>query len=399
MIGFTRIFKVNIFGILIVAMALIAFIATPGHSQTQVTIENNTQLTAIGIGLPTTPIQIYIVGGSLSPASNGATLIIQEDLPNAVDISAGSSGALVGGLLLSPAGLNPTVSNNTILIEADSGTPAAKNIQGADYSFGGLAGSLTLIGGAVYDNTNPGEASKNTVTVGPGSISGELSGSIIGGLVQKEGKATENTLNLAETVTYVTGRQDSLNIVGGTVQYTNTTAAVTDLNMNVVNKNVVNLKGGFVLVDSTGGQEIIAGGLVLQGTAGGDNAGEGNKVDITGGTIGGANTTIVGGKADLGTAQYNTVDFTSGTMSKGEIVGGAVGTITGSGTTEYGPVLKNNSVTISDDAVVGTSSPTDLLRIKGGFIFNVTGQAAIVENNSVSITELDASISNLYIAD
>ncbi|MDR2353794.1 MAG: hypothetical protein LBF22_11720, partial [Deltaproteobacteria bacterium] len=134
MIGFNRICKVSIFAIPIMAIALIAVKATPGYAQPTI-ITNNTELLAIGIGPPNTPVQIYVSGGLSNPARDGATLEIQQTSAGDIDISDTSSnrGVLVGGVLLdnlgSPAA-KPTALNNTILIEAAAGVAAADNIEG-----------------------------------------------------------------------------------------------------------------------------------------------------------------------------------------------------------------------------------------------------------------------------
>ncbi|MDR2458020.1 MAG: hypothetical protein LBD41_06030, partial [Clostridiales Family XIII bacterium] len=390
MIAFIQKFKNGILAISVIGTALIASIVTPAFAQQVVITDNSELLTFKNM---TTSVTIYVKGGSTPVASN-TNLVIQERSPGQVDISKAQNnrGVIIGGIILNSLGVEPTVSGNKVTVQADNGFAAATAIVGSPYNFGYVSdpfmGTLTLIGGAVFNNANPGIVEENTVVVGEGAVSGKLAGSIVGGYVHRGGKAINNNIYLAEEISHnfddypVTG-DATLNIVGGIVTYLGI-PSMTDLTQNVVSGNTVNLSNGFAITsvaNSPLGQELIAGGLVTQGTAGGKNLDDANVVNITGGEFTGDNLFIMGGLAAAGTSQNNIVDISGGSFEGVYSITG--GYVIGS-TSEYGATVLNNKVKISEDAKIGQNDIITI--IAGGTVSEIYDTVATVKENSVNIS-------------
>jgi|GEM_PF-1334769 len=231
------------------------------------------------------------------------------------------------------------VKNNSVKFEANKGSTAYDV-----YVYGGVA--LYSSVGAVEENRV--EITGGTASYVYGGANGNTSG--------KAGDVKGNSVTMS-------GGTVRKNVYGGSSTGTS----------NVINNTVSLSQTDTEVLTKIDGN--VYGGYSESGTAGGAMAGEGNKVTITGGTVG---TNVYGGRSNSGVASGNIVTITGGTVS-GAVYGGYGNTANGNTVTISGGVVKdkivggapvsgvanNNTVNLkgatdlSSASLAGTSDATD----------------------------------------
>ena len=277
---------------------------------------------------------------------------------NHVNINGGTAnGSVYGGQSKSSNSASADVIGNTITIT--KGTVTGYNNQ---WIYGGYTW------GKQSGNNASGKAEDNTVTISGGTLSHDTSAADVSGGVSNGGDAIHNIVKIENTFT------DKLSSVTGGEADKNAT------------KNEVTISGGTV--------SVVRGGYSANGgIVGGDNADDGNKVFINGGTVGsGVQGGFSTGSGSTGMVKNNTVKITKGTVNgiiyggygwsssrsasdkigdvsynKVEISGGTVSSVYGgqnsSGMPEQSGKAEENTVSVSGDAeltagIIGGNSVT-----------------------------------------
>ena len=287
----------------------------------------------------------YVRGGNSMSGMAGGT---GENEGNKVNIS---NGAIVGiydaviggngggGAIGNEVTINKSLVENYVLGGYASSGSASKNT--VDIS-GKMDGKNYTVTGSVYGGiTFNGTASGNIVKITDAVVNKNSDYSVYGG------SSRSNVAN-SNNVT-VSGNSKTCTVYGG---YSDTGAAKG--NTVTINKNE---KGETPQIEG-----YIYGGYSEKGTAGGATAEEGNKVTISGGTVG---TNVYGGRSNSGVASGNIVTITGGTVS-GAVYGGYGNTANGNTVTISGGVVKDKIVGgapvsgVANNNTVNLKGATDL---------------------------------------
>jgi len=333
-------------------------------------------------------VENYVLGGSASSGSASK---------NTVDISGKMDGKnyTVTGSVYGGITFNGTASGNIVKI-----TDAVVN-KNSDYSvYGGSSRSnvansnnVTVSGNSktctVYGGySDTGAAKGNTVTINKNEKgeTPQIEGYIYGGYSEK-GTAGGATAEEGNKVTISGGTVDYY-VYGGYVNSGTGAATGNKVDISQTDTEVLTKINGKVY-----------GGYSQSGTAGGTGENDGNKVTISGGTVG---NEVYGGYVGSGSAINNSVDI-SGDSIVSDVYGGVITSFFGSGEASNNKVIISGNNTTIKGRVYGAAvyGPQDVkynsvkiegnkestennVYVYGGVALNYG--VGIVEGNSVEIT-------------
>ena len=243
--------------------------------------------------LKASSITLTVSSSGIVERISGDPLLAKNISGNQVKIEGGSVKSVVYGGLSSGE-----VSGNAVTI---TGGTVKDDVFGGRTNSGGYAltgnsvtieqsipGIETTINGEVYGGKNDnssgtGDSKSNNVTIAGGTVKGSIYGGYAFGNTGYSNVAENNMVTISD------GTLTGYYIYGGTAYG------------NAVN-NTVDISGGNIRGDVKSGE--IYGGYSSNGNAGGDTADKGNKVTITGGTVG---SMVYGGSSANGSASNNVV--------------------------------------------------------------------------------------------
>ena len=234
---------------------------------------------------------------------------------------------------------SPIMSDNTVTI--DGSAVVSGNVFGAS--------------GFEKDKTN------NKVYINNGSVTGDVYGGLLDYNAEYKGNLIKNEVNIS-------GGKVTGNVYGGAI----------------INKVIGDIKGN--KVEITGGtlkeDNYVYGGYGISNSVGGSEAGDGNKVIVSGGEV--KSTMVLGGFSSTGAAMGNSVEITGEGKVSRTVYGGysTSGTAGGEGTNDGNKVIVSGGE--AQDGVIGGCSVSGV----------ATGNSVVISGGKVGLST--EATSNIY---
>ncbi|MBR4908289.1 MAG: hypothetical protein IKZ43_04670 [Acidaminococcaceae bacterium] len=353
----------------------------------EITVEGTADNNTVIISGDTTVGNNIIGGNSTGSADNNTVTISGDTVVNAILDQYGyyTTANIIGGNSTGEGDNNSgSADNNTVTISGDTVVGESSSAYASVYIYGGHSknGSRSVSGNTVTISEN--------VVVGRSSSSSEdayVSAYIYGGYGESSsGNADNNTVAISDNVVVADGSYSNAYIYGGRTSSGSANENKVTISDNaVVSRGYASITGGYgrIADENTvtiSGKASVGSGKSAYVTGGNSTAYDADELSANNNTVTITDDAVVGyGYVYGGYAYYGTVSNNTVTISGNAVVGGKEEERIYGGVSGYG-IAESNTVTISDNAAVGSESD---VYIYGG----LTYYAESADNNTVTISD------------